>query len=102
MGVPALAGVGAFLAYQQMQIARTKLQHDLYERRTKVYLGIAEFLADISMMGQVSPESFARFYAAMREAQFLFPRAIDAFIWKFHRKTNQLESTLQSIKAGPG
>lgn len=79
-GVPALAGVGASLAYQQMQIARTKLQHDLYERRIKVYLGIAEFLADISIMGQVSPESLARFYSATREAQFLFPRAIDAFI----------------------
>ena len=41
LDVPALAGVGAFLAYQQMQIARTKLQHDLYERRIKVYPGIA-------------------------------------------------------------
>ena len=102
LGIPALAGVGAFLAYQQMQIARTKLQHDPYERRIKVYLGIAEFLADISIVGQVSPESLARFYAATREAQFLYPRAIDAFIWELHRKTNQLESTLRSIRAEPG
>ncbi len=85
-----------------MQIARTKLQHDPYERRIKVYLGIAEFLADISIVGQVSPESLARFYAATREAQFLYPRAIDAFIWELHRKTNQLESTLRSIRAEPG
>lgn len=53
-------------------------------------------------MGQVSPENLARFYAATREAQFLFPQVIDTFIWRLDRKTKQLESTLRSIEAEPG
>ena len=35
--VPVIAAVGAWVALQQMYLARVKLQHDLYDRRYAVF-----------------------------------------------------------------
>jgi hypothetical protein len=42
----AIPAVGACLAWQQVQIARVKLQHDLYDRRYRVFEATRKLLAE--------------------------------------------------------
>jgi hypothetical protein len=49
LAVPVIAAVGAWVALQQMHIARTKLQHDLYDRRYAVFQAVRRFLDEASV-----------------------------------------------------
>ncbi len=40
LAVPVIAAVSAWVAWQQMHIARTKLQHDRYDRRYAVFQAV--------------------------------------------------------------
>ena len=46
-----ISGVGAWLAWQQVQIARVKLQHDLYDRRYRVFDATLKFLVEVTGHG---------------------------------------------------
>jgi hypothetical protein len=80
LAVPVVAGVGAWIALQQMFIARTKLQHDLYERRLRVYEATRSFLANIQANGNVLDKETAEFNAATTDAVFLFNRHIAHYL----------------------
>jgi hypothetical protein len=43
LAVPVIAAAGAWVALQQMHIARVKLQHDLYDRRYAVFEAVRRF-----------------------------------------------------------
>src|SRR5256886_7455249 len=44
---PTIAAIAAYIAYQQHQRARTKLRHDLYERRAGILRGVLVALAPV-------------------------------------------------------
>jgi hypothetical protein len=44
LAVPVIAGVGAWVALQQMYLARVKLQHDLFDRRYAVFQAVVSFM----------------------------------------------------------
>lgn len=46
LAVPVIAGVGAWIALQQMYLARVKLQHDLFDRRYAVFQAVRRFLEE--------------------------------------------------------
>jgi len=51
---PTIAAIAAYIAYQQHQTARTKLRHDLYERRAGILRGVLVALAPVFHDGRVA------------------------------------------------
>ena len=47
LAVPVVAAVGAWIALQQMHLARVKLRHDLYDRWFAVYQADRKFSAEV-------------------------------------------------------
>jgi hypothetical protein len=52
-----------------MHIARTKLQHDLYDRRYAVFHGVRRFLDEASVQKTVSDETFRSFVLGAGDAR---------------------------------
>src|SRR5215470_13774800 len=75
-----IALVGGWVGYQQMQIAQVKLQHDLYERRFKVYDAARTFLLRIFTMRDASQEEIQTFNTTTAEADFLFDLNVYSFL----------------------
>ena len=94
LSVPALAAVGAIIAFQQMSIARTKLQHDLFDRRVEVYSAIRAALTYIEDCGDVTWEGLSRLHTATSVVPFLFPRRL-----RWSRPVGQFGGR---VKLGPG
>jgi hypothetical protein len=67
-----IAGIGAWVALQQMRIARTKLRHDLYDRRFATYAAARKLLREVMLDGNASEASIAAFLAGTSESPFLF------------------------------
>jgi hypothetical protein len=68
----AIPAVGAWLAWQQVQIARVKLQHDLYDRRYRVFDATRRILANVCAKGHISNEDQRTFTIDTGDAIFLF------------------------------
>lgn len=98
LSVPALAAVGAIIAFQQMSIARTKLQHDLFDRRVEVYSAIRAALTYIEDCGDVTWEGLSRLHTATSVVPFLFPRRFTARIRDIERKARDLFHAQRSLQ----
>lgn len=70
LAVPVIAAVGAWVALQQMHIARVKLQHDLYERRYAVFEAVRRFLDEAVSHKIVSREPTVPLRCARRTRRF--------------------------------
>jgi uncharacterized membrane protein len=76
----ALPMVGAWIAWEQMQIARAKLKNDLYDRRFKVYDATMELLSHALTHGRVSDEALHKFALQTAESTFLFEEEVILFL----------------------
>jgi hypothetical protein len=94
LGIP-IAGalitiVGAGIAYQQMRIARVKLQHDLYERRLAIFSAARDLLSEIVKNGTPSSADIAKFTIATVDAPFHFDQPVLDYL----NQVEMLASTL--------
>jgi hypothetical protein len=62
----------AYIAWQQWQVARSKLRLDLFDRRYKVFEATRKFLAVISRDARFEDSQLFEFYAGTSDAEFLF------------------------------
>lgn len=69
--VMAIPAVGALLAWQQVQIARVKLQHDLFDRRYRVF-DATQRLLNSCAAGSASEEDMRAFLLDTGARAFLF------------------------------
>jgi hypothetical protein len=77
LGPPLLAGVigtvGAWIAFQQMHLARVKLQHDTYDRKYAVFQGVSWVLLIVAGLKRApSIEDMGAFIKVIGAASFLF------------------------------
>lgn len=61
-----------FIAWQQWQVARSKLRLDLFDRRYKVYDATRKFLAGILRDATFTDSQLFEFYAGTSDTEFLF------------------------------
>lgn len=85
--VPCITIIGAIIAFQQYQINRQRLRHELYERRLVVYRAIQQYLSEITREGKTTYERVSQFYAEASEAFFLFDDSFQLSIDEIHNKT---------------
>lgn len=81
VAVLSISAVGAWLAWQQVQLARVKLQHELFERRYRVFEGTQKFLiAVLTSQGSPPQETVQAFMRATGDAVFLFDSDLAAYL----------------------
>ena len=69
---PVIAAIAVYIAYQQWQTNRRKLDLDFYERRLRVYQAVTQFIGKV--VKDLSPDiqDFSEFWRSTAEADFLF------------------------------
>jgi hypothetical protein len=92
LAVPAIAGVGAYLARQQVIIARTKLRHDLFDRRFKVFEAARRFLVAVMRSGKMSVPDLNEYTAGMLDAQFLLSQEVHAYLFEIRKRASAMQA----------
>ena len=81
-----IALIGAWIALQQMLIARAKLNIDLFDRRFAVYIATRKYIvAMLQHMGGTQEEAVA-WWAVASSAPFLFDKEITKFIEEVNKR----------------
>jgi hypothetical protein len=75
-----IALCAAWVAVQQMLIARQKLNHDLFDRRFAVFTATQEYLVVCLNRDGGTQEDTGVFYAATMAAPFLFKKDVNDFL----------------------
>jgi hypothetical protein len=90
LALPAIAGIGAWIAFQQMSMAKIKLQHDLYDRRFKIFGSAQEIIAKIIKGTDISHRDLYDFGVDVEHALFLLNDNIQRHLQRILNKANQL------------
>jgi hypothetical protein len=98
LAVPVIAAVGAWVALQQMHIARVKLQHDLYERRYAVFEAVRRFLDEAVSHKIVSRETYRSFALCTADAPFLFDDRLAAYLKEMREHAANAQSIYSVIE----
>lgn len=99
--VPVIAAVGAWVALQQMYLARVKLQHDLYDRRYAVFQAIRRFLDEAVSHKIVSSETLYSFALGTADAAFLFDDRLAAYLKEMRGHAAAAQSIYSVMEAMP-
>ena len=95
---PVIAGVVAYIAYQQHKVNRDRLRLGLYDKRFKVFRGLIDLLGYIVTRGDVTNEELSHFYTATNEKEFLFNDDILGYLEEFQDKAKKLQWLQEKIK----
>ncbi len=83
---PFIAIVAVYIAYQQWQTNRQKLNLERYERRLRVYEEVRKILSIIVREANVSTDELLRFRTSVSEADFLFGPEIPEYIDEIYKR----------------
>jgi hypothetical protein len=103
LSVPTIAAVGALLAWQQVKIARTKLRHDLFDRRFKVFEAARTFLVTVMRSGKTSVSEFNDYTGGVIDAQFLLSKEVHTYLFEIRKRAaamQALNDTLEPLPPG--
>jgi hypothetical protein len=101
IGVAAISGLGAWIAYKQARIATAKLNLDLYDRRFKVFEAARAFLSVFLTEGKFTPEELTKFTAATSEAVFLFGEDVPRYLDNLRKNAFTHWNTERESKRAP-
>ena len=77
---PDLRGGGRRVGQQQVQIARVKLQHELYDRRFAVFDAARKLLLEVITNGDASPSALNAYTIGTTDAIFLLDEKITEYL----------------------
>lgn len=69
---PVIAAVTVYIAYQQWQTNRRRLDLDLYDRRLRVYQAVSSFISRVLTDLAPEPQDFSDYWRDTAETDFLF------------------------------
>jgi hypothetical protein len=101
LAVPTIAAVGVLLAWQQVTIARTRLRHDLFDRRFKVFEAARTFLARVMRNGKMSIADFGDYTAGVIDAQFLLNQEVHAYLFEIRRRAAAMQALKEAFEPLP-
>jgi hypothetical protein len=99
---PTIAIVGSFLAYQQWKINRTRLRHELYDRRMAVYSKLMNYLSAILQEASFPRDAFSEWLPASYEGFFLFDDRLHTYIERLNAKSRAFRSNCRKMKSKCG
>lgn len=83
---PVIAIVATYIAYQQWQTNRQKLNLERYDRRLRVYEEVRKILSIIVRDANAGTEDLLKFRTAVSEADFLFGPEIPEYIDQIYKR----------------
>jgi hypothetical protein len=86
--VVAIVGVG--IAWGQFSLARMRMQHDLYDRRYKVFEGARRLLAEIAIESRITNKQVFTYLRETGDAIFLLDRSTVAYMKELENKARRL------------
>jgi hypothetical protein len=101
--VPVIAAVGAWIAFQQMHLARVKLRHDLYDRRFAVFQVARKLLAEVLAHASVSDDQLRAYVVGTSDSVFLLDEEISRYLQEIRKAVFRLQainSTLRPLPVG--
>jgi hypothetical protein len=86
-----------------VKIARTKLRHDLFDRRFKVFEAARDFLFKVMSRGNAANDEVRDYTLGVIDAQFLLSADVRDYLYKIRRRAINLQSlkaTLEPLPTG--
>lgn len=99
---PLIAVVMTYIAYQQWRTNKSRLTHELYDRRLAVFKAVRAFYGEMGDAGTAKYGMVMRFYAATAEADFLFGDDIRKHIEDLYKKGMNLASLHEKMYPSSG
>lgn len=102
--VPAIAILGAIIAYMQWKTNQKRLKHELFDRRYEQFEAIRNFLGSIITSGKVSQDAEQAFLIGTRGVRFIFDDEIhvyvNTYLWHLALKLQTLSAELEGVPVG--
>jgi hypothetical protein len=98
IAVLAIAGLGAWIAYQQARIAAARLDFDLFEKRYAVFEGARDFLVNALQNREFETSELIRFNVTTADAVFLFDQEIVDYLDGLRERIVRLKTLNDRIK----
>ena len=95
---PAIAIIATYIAWQQWQTNRQKLNLERYDRRLHVYEEVRKILSIITRDASASIEDLLRFRTSVSEADFLFGPEIPEYIDAIYKRGLNLRRWTQEYR----
>jgi hypothetical protein len=99
-----IAAVGTWIASRQMQIARVKLRHDLYDRRFAVFQAARKLLAEaLTTRGNVTDDQVRAYVVGTSDSVFLLDEEISTYLEEIRKAVTRLQTiryTLEPLPVG--
>jgi hypothetical protein len=83
---PVIAMVAVYIAWQQWQTNRQKLNLERYDRRLRVYEEVRKILSIILRDAKASTDDLLRFRTSVSEADFLFGPEVPQYIDTIYKR----------------
>jgi len=87
---PLIAVIMGYIAYQQYYVNKSRLRHELYDRRLSVFREVSKFLRSVVSEGKTDYQTLLGFYANSVEALFMFKKEIHEYREDLYNKGMQL------------
>lgn len=94
----------AFIAWQQWQVARSKLRLDLFDRRYKVFEATRKFLAVVLRDARFEDSHLFEFYAGTSDAEFLFGSEVVDYLTEIRKRALDMrthQKVYEPLPVGP-
>lgn len=88
---PMIAIAGTAIGFLQWKISQNRLQHELFERRIKIYEIITTHIANGICHGTFTNEEETQFLRDTKHARFIFGKDIADFVDEIYKKSAALQ-----------
>jgi len=99
---PLIAVVMTYIAYQQWRTNKSRLTHELYDRRLTVFKAVRAFYGEMGDAGTAKYGIVMKFYAATAEAEFLFGDEVREHMEELYEKGMHLASLHEKMDPSSG
>jgi hypothetical protein len=89
---PVIASIGVIIAYQQMKINRSRLRHELFEKRFRIFKSAGNFLGSIIREGKATLGAQGEFRSGIQGSSFLFDKKVSDLLDEIWNKAIDLET----------
>lgn len=95
---PVIGGVAVYIAWQQFQSNRAKLQLDTYDRRLRIYQELLDLLRAVVRNADASWEELGKFVRGTAEADFLFGDDISTYLREVYLRCLKLRQANEEYR----
>jgi hypothetical protein len=98
LGVIAISGLGAWIAFKQVRIATAKLNLDLYDRRFKVFEAARSLITQVMREAHVGLKDIRSFSLGVADATFLFESDVERYLTALRKKAIALRTKVEQLR----